>query len=145
VVTDDLRSRLIARATASSQNRRCPYTQVAELEGIQLGRRALRSVFESEGYHRRVVWIKPFLSENSEGRRFEWGGLFHNWSSEDWMDVIWSDECSFSVGEVSGTVCVTRRPREKYEEDCLMPYIARRTTIMVWEVIYRNKKSCLVI
>ncbi|KAG0131506.1 hypothetical protein HOY82DRAFT_539407 [Tuber indicum] len=55
VVTDTLRSRLIARATANSHNRRLPYTQVAELEGIQLGRRALRRVFESEGYHRRVA------------------------------------------------------------------------------------------
>jgi len=102
-------------------------------------------VFESKGYHRRVAWIKPFLSDNSKGRRFEWGGLFHDWSSEDWMDVIWSDVCSFSVGEVSGTVWVTRHPREEYEEDCLMPHIARRTTIMVWKVIYRNKKSRLVI
>jgi len=61
------------------------------------------------------------------------------------MDVIWSDVCSFSVGEVSGTVWVTRHPREEYAEDCLMPHIAHCTTIMVWKVIYRNKKSRLVI
>jgi len=47
------------------------------------------------------------------------------------MDVIWSDECAFSVGEVCGTVWVTRRPGEEYNEDCLVPRFPRRNTIMV--------------
>lgn len=37
------------------------------------------------------------------------------------MNVIWLDECAFSVGEVSGTVWVTLCPGEEYEEDCLVP------------------------
>ena len=118
---------------------------MAELEGIQLGRRALRRVFESEGYHRRVAQIKPFLSETSKGRRLEWGEHFRDWNNENWMDVIWSDECAFSVGEVSGTVWVTRRPGEEYEEDCLVPHFARRTTVIVWGAIYRGEKSRLVV
>lgn len=61
------------------------------------------------------------------------------------MNVIWSDECGFSVGEVSGTVWVTSRPGEEYEEDCLVPRFARHTTVMVWGAIYRNTKSRLVV
>ena len=145
VVTDDLQSCLIARTTANSHNRRLPYTQVAKLEGIQLGHRALRRVFESKGYHRRVAWVKRYLSQNSKLRRLTWEAHFLDWSGENWMDVIWSDECSFSVGEVSGTVWVTRRPGEEYEEDCLVPRFPRLTTVMVWGAIYRNQKSRLVI
>ena len=81
MVTDDPCSRLIARATARSQNRRLPYIQVAELEGIHLGCRAARTVFESEGDHRKVARIKPFLSANSKEGRSEWGRRFHDWSS----------------------------------------------------------------
>jgi len=61
------------------------------------------------------------------------------------MDIIWSDECAFSVGEVCGTVWVTRRPGEEYNEDFLVSCFPRRTTIMVWGAIYRNQKSHLVI
>jgi len=61
------------------------------------------------------------------------------------MDIIWSDECAFSVGVVCGTVWVTRRPGEEYDEDCLVPRFPRRTTTMVWGAIYRNQKSHLVI
>jgi len=145
VVTNELRTRLIATATANAHNRRLPYTQVAEVEGIHLGRRALRRVFESQGYHRRVARIKPFLSENSRTRRQQWGERFQDWRVEDWMDVIWTDECAFSVGEVTGTVWVTRRPGEEYVEDCLVPRVPRLTTIMVWGAIYRDQKSALVI
>ena len=61
------------------------------------------------------------------------------------MDIIWSNECAFSVGEVYGTVGVTHRPDEEYEEDYLILHFPRRNTIMIWGVIYRNQKSCLVI
>ena len=87
--------------------------------------------------------IKPFLSEASKGRRLEWGEHFHDWNNEDWMDVIWSDDCAFSVGEVSGTVWVTCHPGEEYEEDCLVPRFARCTTVMVWGAVYRGVKSRL--
>ena len=145
VVTDEIQSRLITRATADSHNHRLLYTQIAGLEGIPLGRRALSRLFESEGYHRRVARVKPFLSQKSKIPHFEWGEHFHDWSREDLMNVIWSDECTFSMGEDSGTVWVTRRLREEFEEDCLVPRFPRLTTGMVWGAIYRNQKSSLVI
>ncbi|RPB04671.1 hypothetical protein L873DRAFT_1665964, partial [Choiromyces venosus 120613-1] len=62
-----------------------------------------------------------------------------------WADIIWSDECSICVGDVSGTGWVTCRPGEEYLEDCLVPKFAKQTTIMIWGCIYCDLKELLVI
>ena len=128
--------RLLTRATASAHYRRLPYTEVAELGEIQLDRKALRKVFKDAGYHRRVAQVKPCLMERNKERCLAWGDQFRDWNREDWMDIIWSDECAFSVGEVCGTVWVTRRPGEEYDKDCLVPRFPWCTTIMVWGAMY---------
>lgn len=64
---------------------------------------------------------------------------------EDWLDVVWSDECSFSVREVCGTVWVTQRRGEEYLEDCLVSRFTHRTSIMVWGAIYQDQKGPLVV
>ena len=88
---------------------------------------------------------KPFLSARAKERRLAWGERVRNWHREDWSDVIWMDECAFSVEDMCGTTWVTRRPGEQYEEDCLVPRFARQTTIMVWGAIYRNQKGPLIV
>jgi len=79
VITSDIRVRHIARATQNAHNRRLPYTEIAELEDIQLGRKALRGAFEGAGYHRRVAQVKPFLTERNKERRLAWEDQFHDW------------------------------------------------------------------
>lgn len=144
-VTPDIQLRLIETATASSQNRRLPYTRIAELAGIQLGEATLKNIFKSAGYHRRVAREKPFLSLAAKEKRMAWGERFRDWGVDDWADIIWSDECAFSVGDVCGTTWVTRRPEEEYHEDCLVPRFPRLTTVMVWGAIYRDQKGPLVV
>jgi len=140
-----MKQQLINAVTASAQNRRLPLWFVAEQVGIKISARALRRAFDSEGYHRRVSRVKPFLSSAARVKQNTWAEEFRDWSIQDWADVIWSNECAFSPGQVSGTVWVTRRPGEEYLEDCLVPKFAKQTTIMVWGSIYRNLKGPLVI
>ena len=144
-ITEDIRERLLGTATGRAENRWVPYRQVAEVAGINLGRNALRQVFESAEYQRRVARVKPFVSATARSRRLAWAQQFQDCSVNDWMDVIWSDECAFSVGEVCETVWVTRRPGEEYLDDCLVPRFARCSTIIVWGAIYRNQKGQLVV
>jgi len=78
VIISNLHIYLIARATESAQNHRLPYTEVAELEGIQLGRKALWRVFESARYHERVAQVKPFLTQTNKEHRLAWEDQFQD-------------------------------------------------------------------
>jgi len=129
----------------STQNRHLSLSSIAEQVGIKISAHALRRAFASERYHRRIARVKQFLAPAAQVKRNAWAEEFRDWSIQDWADVIWSDECAFSSGQVPGTVWVTRRPREEYVEDCLVPKFAKQTTIMLSGSIYRNHKGPLVI
>jgi len=62
VIDSAVKQQLINAATASTQNRRLPLSLIAEQVGIKISARALCRAFASEGYHRRVARVKPFLS-----------------------------------------------------------------------------------
>jgi len=144
-IDDNSRSRLIELATPNATNRRLPLSGIADLAGLKIGYRALKRAFASEGYHRRIARIKPFLTQATKTKRKEWAEGYGDWTIQDWQDVIWSDECAFSVGQGPERVWVTRRPDEEYIEDCIVPKFPHRTTIMVWGAIYRNFKGPLII
>jgi len=144
-VSPAIKQQLIAAATTNSHTRRLALSSVGELGGVRISARVLRRMFASEGYHRRVARVKPFLTTSAKAKRKAWSEQFSDWDVGDWADVIWSDECAISVGDVSGTVWVTRKPGQEYLEDCLVPKFPRQTTIMIWGCIYRDLKGPLVI
>ena len=59
------REKLISLATASAENRRKPYTEIARMAGLNACDRTLRRTMSSAGYHRRVTGKKPFLSNKT--------------------------------------------------------------------------------
>ena len=144
-ITPETQHQLIELATSDAHHRRLPLTQIADLAGIRIGPRAVRRIFASHGYHRRIARVKPFLSPPAKVKRKDWAERYRDWTSEDWQDVIWSDECALSVGQVPRNVWVTRRPGEEFLEDCLVPKFNRLTTVMIWGAIYRDIKGPLII
>lgn len=107
--------------------------------------RTLRRIFHSQGYNRRVARIKPFLDAEVKQKRLDQGLRFQDWAEGDWEDVIFSDEAAFNCDQLSGTIWVTRKPSEEYDEDCLVPKFQKLTTVMVWGAICGSQKSQLVI
>ena len=89
--------------------------------------------------------MKPYLSAAAKVKRQDWGERYRDWTSGDWQDVIWLDECALSVGQVPGNVWVTRRPGEEFLENCLVPKFHRLTMVMIWGAIYRDMKGPLII
>ncbi|KAH0565260.1 hypothetical protein GP486_001341, partial [Trichoglossum hirsutum] len=63
VITRRIRERLIARATLDADHRRMIYKEIAQLEGVEAGRKALVAAFKMEFYGRRVATLKPLLTE----------------------------------------------------------------------------------
>jgi hypothetical protein len=58
-LTGQIRKRLVARATLDAAHRRTAYKEIAQMEGIQAGQKALVAAFKKESYHRRVATVKP--------------------------------------------------------------------------------------
>jgi hypothetical protein len=97
-----------------------PYTEIARLEGVQAGQKALMAAFKMESYGRRVATAKPLLIETQKQVRLVWATEHLNWKPEQWTNIIWTDECSFIIGGF-GRVYVTRRPGGKYYQSCCVP------------------------
>ena len=143
-LTPDDRKKLIEMATQSAENRRKPFAEIAKLCGITACETVLRRAFEDEGYHRRVARKKPFLNEISKQQRLEWCLAHRQWTVENWMRVIWTDEASFAVGGVRGRIWVTRSPEEEYNEDCLVPKFKKLSGLMIWRAFIGIEKGPLV-
>lgn len=119
-LTSQIRKRLVARATRDAYHRRMTYLQIAHLEGIMAGRKALGAAFKKESYGRRVATTKPLLTDLHKKARLAWAEEHLNWTAEMWARVIWTDECAFSAAGF-GKTYVTRLPEEKYLDSCCVP------------------------
>ena len=74
-----------------------------------------------EGYGRRIARAKPFLNAGHREARLEFALRYRDWTIADWMQVIWTDECSVNLGGRHGKTYVTRTPGEVYDEACIVP------------------------
>ena len=119
-ITSKIRQRLVARATLDATYRRMRYKEIARLEGMQAGRKALVAAFEMESYGCRVATSKPFLTEAQKQVRLAWAVEHLSWKPEQWATVIWTDKCSFST-EGFGKAYITRWAEEKYDDSCCPP------------------------
>lgn len=129
-ITDKIRKRLIARAALDATHRRMTYKRKAQLEGITAGRNALVAAFRKESYGRRVATFKPWLTEAQKQARMVWATEHADWKPEQWGQVVWTDESSFST-ESFGRTYVTRRPGEKYDQACCLPKLRTHASWMI--------------
>ena len=53
-ITRRIRERLVARATLDAAHRQMTYKEIAQLEGVQAGRKALTAAFKMESYGRHL-------------------------------------------------------------------------------------------
>ena len=143
-ITDNIRHRLIARATLDAAHRRMTYNDIARLEGVQVGRKALVAAFKKESYARRVATSKPLLTEAQKQVRLAWALEHLSWKPEQWAQVVWTDESSFSTGGF-GKVYVTRRPEEKYADFCCTPKFKTYSTWTIHGSISLLGKGYMVV
>ena len=88
---------------------------------------------------------KPFLSAVHIRKRKEWAKEALLMTREDWMRIIWTDESSVEVGKQSRECAVWRKPRERYELDCLVPtFKSGWQSVMIWGCISYGMRGPLV-
>lgn len=103
-----------------------------------------RNLYEL-GYHGRAGVRKPFVSEQNRLKRLSWCKERKNWEKE-WENVVWSDESRYLLFQNDSNHWVWRKPKEKYDVDCLLPTVKQGSPgIMVWGAFISNKIGPLVI
>ena len=62
IITLPLRQKLVTIVTTSSHHRRLPYASLVNLVGIRVSQDTTRQALQEDGFNRRVVRQKPFLT-----------------------------------------------------------------------------------
>lgn len=101
--------------------------------------KTVRRELHGAGYHGRAAIAKPFLSQINIERRKKWCNDHKNWTMDQWKNVVYSDESSFTLFPCSGRVYVWRQPKEAYDPDCLTPTVKHGGgSVMIWAAISWN-------
>jgi hypothetical protein len=98
-----------------------------------------------ENFSRRKAREKPFLTKKAQLARLVWCIERRSWTVEQWRLVVFTDECSIAAGGKRGTIWVTRKAGEEYEEACLVPKFSHISGVMIWGALRAGRKAPLVI
>ena len=98
--------RLIGCLLKGWRERRFNYKRLAAECRIQASEATIRRVLKEKGYRRCIACPRPFINIKQQKQRYQFAKERKNWKTE-WNDVVWSDECSFELGE-RGRIWVTR-------------------------------------
>ena len=143
ILTTPLRQTLVTNATKNAEQRRKPWSQVAEESGFHLCYRTLHKAFHKEFYFRRKATSKPFLTDTHQRERLKWAHEHVCWTDDQWNSVHWTDEMSILAG--GGEIFVTRRAEEKYHPSCMSAKFKGYSNWMVWGLIAYNYKGPFVV
>jgi len=75
------------------------------------------------GHHRRVAVHKSLIPPGNTHFRVQWCKEHRQWPTEQWRNVIWSDESSFTMFLTKGQVHVWHQPKELCNTECLVPTV----------------------
>ncbi|KAF2353431.1 Transposase Tc1-like [Trinorchestia longiramus] len=74
--------------------------------------KTVRREQHKSGFHGRAAIRELMLLNKNVSKRLEWCRNLQNWSLEQWKNVIFSDESSFTLFPTFGRVYVWRQPKE---------------------------------
>ncbi|GFV10438.1 transposable element Tc1 transposase [Trichonephila clavipes] len=71
----------------------------------------------------RVGIRKPFVTARHALQRRQWCRTHRQWTPQQWQQVIWSDESTFTLFQTTGRVYVWRTPKEAFAPECIVPTV----------------------
>src|SRR5208282_874781 len=99
---------------------------------------ALRDI----NYYLRIPRKKPFLSPKMKQKRLQWCKDREHWSTLDWRNWIYTDECQVILGHGGRPPRVRRRPNTAFDEGNLMPIFKQQSTsAMFWAAITWDRSN----
>jgi transposase len=127
------------------KNRRKPFQEIGHRAAENVSESTVRRVLDEQGFHRRVARKVPFLTQAQKHKRLRWAQEFADIDEKEWINLMPSDECMIEIDDGKGRVYITRRPREEYNENCVVPKMKQSNIkSMVWASVMLGKKGPIV-
>jgi transposase len=127
-------------------NRRKPLHEIGKFVTPNISASSVRTILHEVGLHRRKARKVVYLRKDQKESRNRWAKDHRSWTTEDWMRVIWSDECYVYIGDNRGTVWVTRAVDEEFDENCVVPTFKQSSVrVMIWACIMKGSKGPMVV
>lgn len=102
--------------------------------GINVGASTIRTHLIREGYAAHRPRAKPKLTPAMRTKRLNWCVLHKDWTVDQWLNVGFSDESTFTIMQDKRQY-VRRLASEEFHKDCIKSTVKHPTSQMVWSII----------
>ncbi|KAI1001612.1 hypothetical protein K3495_g6587 [Podosphaera aphanis] len=124
--------------TASPEGRRMSWLKLTSgpFQHLRVSEFVIQNELKQRGYGRRPSFKKPFLSEVNRRKRLEWAEARKDWTDEDWMNILWTDE-TWATGGRHKRDWVTRKIKigEEVDINCITEKLRKDLGWMFWGCI----------
>ena len=110
-----------------------------------LSNNSIRGALHKYGLFNQRRKAKPLVSIKNRMKRQRWANSLMEWPVSHWEDVIFSDECRFSLLNDSGVQRVWRTKREANNPMFFCPKVSNSLSVMVWGCVGPNGAGRLVV
>jgi len=97
--------------------------------------------------HMNQLWSAedcPLLREEDAAKRLAWAKERKDWTDDDWVKVIWTDECSVERGTGKSRKWVFRTPVDKWKKENIQAVPkGKDVSVMVWGAFWGGGRSNL--
>ncbi|KAI0998068.1 hypothetical protein K3495_g10121 [Podosphaera aphanis] len=126
----------------SPENRQMTYFELANgpFKHLGVSERVIKSELEKRGFKRYTALNKPTTSPEIRRKRREWAKARIDWTLEQWMSILWSDETWATDGHHSRRQ-VSRKPGEEHEINCIVETIKKKIGWMFWASFAGSEKG----
>ena len=89
-------------------NRRNTLSDITNLAPVNILSTTTRRILKEAGLQKHIAAKKPFLTAKHIAHRLQWALDHKDWTLDDWICVIWSDESKIEIGKDSRVTWVYR-------------------------------------
>jgi transposase len=143
-VFNDRQKRLIHHFVC--QNPKWTYKALLEALPFSISQRTCYRILKEYGIINWIARKRPLLTNKSAKNRFKWAKNHEDWTIEQWLKTIFSDECSVERGAGHKVQWVWRHTGQQFDKDKVDPYNkSKGVRVMVWGSICDHDRSDLII
>ncbi|GFW35508.1 transposable element Tcb1 transposase [Trichonephila clavipes] len=99
----------------------------------RISARTVKRELYASNLYGRVEICKSLVTARHALQRRQWCRTHRQWTPQQWQQVIWSDESTFTLFQTTGRVYVWRTPKEAFAPECIVPSVKPGGgSLMVW-------------